>query len=75
MKERHFTYEELTAASPDRLTYMISTLVDLGAPIKLKSLTKTPITQDDFEVTGNLEEHHTVHGEVTFRWGDGNWFE
>ena len=75
MKEKHFTEKELIDNKLDPMTFMISTLIDLGAPIKLKNILQTPIREGDFEIVGNLEEHRTHSGEITFLWDEGDWFE
>ena len=73
MKFKEYTYKDFMAKS---MYEIIHELIDLGAPIKLKSITKcVNLTMDDIEVLGNFECHPDRLGGVTYLWGEGDWFE
>lgn len=72
MKEKHYTRKDLNIKS----TYEIANeLIELGAPIKLKCLTKIDISSNDIIINGNFESHVTSSGGITYLWGEGDWFE
>lgn len=50
------------------LDYIINRLSNAGAPIKRKSHTKVGLSDDDFEITGNIKCSHLPNGDLFYEW-------
>ena len=68
LKELHITMKEILEVKHCTLRYIAEKLINAGAPIKIKSITKIYLDARDVEFGGGLESHPDIHGGVTYIW-------